>query len=79
MKKIGWIDAACVGESGENVNIQGVTPLLLKAMGGKYRHVQQTDAFGFKRLNSKGKPVKPKKHKRIHVGLAREIWLRLLF
>lgn len=32
-EKAHWIDAACVGESGGKVNIQGVTPLLLKAMG----------------------------------------------
>jgi 5-methylcytosine-specific restriction endonuclease McrA len=54
-----WIDAACVGESGENVNIQGVKPLLLKAMGRGNRQVTRVNKFGFP-------CAAPKKHKRIH-------------
>jgi len=53
-----WIDAACVGESGKNVNIQGVKPLLLKAMGRGNRRVTRVDEFGFP-------CAAPKKHKRI--------------
>ncbi len=54
-----WIDAACVGESGKDVNIQGVKPLLLKAMGRGNRQVTRVNRFGFP-------CAAPKKHKRIH-------------
>ncbi len=54
-----WIDAACVGESGEDVKIQGVKPFLLKAMGRGNRQVTRINKFGFP-------CAAPKKHKRIH-------------
>ena len=44
-----WIDAACVGKSGEAVNLNGVQPLLIKALGRDTRHVQRCDKFGFPR------------------------------
>jgi hypothetical protein len=54
-----WIDAACVGESGSSVNINGVTCLNVKSMGRGNRKVQLMNAYGFPRGS------KPKEHKRI--------------
>jgi 5-methylcytosine-specific restriction endonuclease McrA len=54
-----WIDAACVGESGQNVKIHGVICLELKAMGRGNRQVTRVNKFGFPCAT-------PKKHKRIH-------------
>jgi 5-methylcytosine-specific restriction endonuclease McrA len=54
-----WIDAACVGDSGKNVKIHGVTRLELKAMGRGNRQVTRVNKFGFPN-------AAPKKHKRIH-------------
>jgi 5-methylcytosine-specific restriction endonuclease McrA len=54
-----WIDAACVGDSGKNVKIHGVTCLELKVMGRGNRQVTRVNKFGFP-------CAAPKKHKRIH-------------
>jgi len=54
-----WIDAACVGESGKHVKIQGVKCLELKAMGRGNRQVTRVNKFGFP-------CAEPKRHKRIH-------------
>ena len=44
-----WIDAACVGEAGAAVSLDGMTPLHLRATGrGKYQ-VGRTDKYGFPR------------------------------
>lgn len=44
-----WIDAACVGESGQQVSLNGIMPLVIKATGrGKYQ-VVHTDRYGFPR------------------------------
>jgi hypothetical protein len=46
--KAHWIDAACVGKSGERVYItDNHTPLLIKAVGHGNRQMCRTDKFGF--------------------------------
>jgi len=45
-----WIDAACVGESGERVTIpDGMKPLAITAKGRGTHQVVRTDRFGFPR------------------------------
>ena len=44
-----WIDAACVGTSGEQVNLNGVQPSRINALGRGTRHVQRCDTYGFPR------------------------------
>lgn len=45
-----WIDAACVGESGESVTIrEGMKPLTITAKGRGTHQVVRTDKFGFPR------------------------------
>lgn len=45
-----WIDAACVGESGERVSIRGgMKPLTITAKGRGTHQVVRTDKFGFPR------------------------------
>jgi hypothetical protein len=45
-----WIDAACVGESGERVTIpEGMKPLTITAKGHGTRQVVRTDRYGFPR------------------------------
>jgi len=45
-----WIDAACVGESGERVLIpEGMKPLIITATGRGKHQVVRTDKFGFPR------------------------------
>ena len=48
-KKDHWIDAVCVGSSGEAVDLNGVQPLEIKAMGRGGRQVLNNDKFGFPR------------------------------
>lgn len=49
-KKDHWIDAACVGESGERVSIpEGMKPLVMTAKGRGTHKVVRTDKFGFPR------------------------------
>lgn len=56
-EKAHWIDAACVGGSGEKVHIsKKIKPLLIKAVGHGDRQVQLMDKYGFPR----GKPTKGK-------------------
>jgi 5-methylcytosine-specific restriction endonuclease McrA len=56
-EKAHWIDAACVGDSGEKVYIsEAIKPLLIKAVGHGDRQVQLMDKHGFPRGNpAKGK------------------------
>jgi len=55
-----WIDAACVGESGEDVYLPtDLRPLLIKAMGRGTRQMCRMDRYGFPR-------TRPKTHKRVH-------------
>lgn len=44
-----WIDAACVGASGETVSLKGITPLSITATGRGQRQVVRTDRYGFPR------------------------------
>lgn len=45
-----WIDAACVGESGERVTIhEGLKPLMITAKGRGSHQVVRTDKYGFPR------------------------------
>ena len=44
-----WIDAVCVGVSGEAVDLNGVKPLEIKAMGRGGRQVLNNDKYGFPR------------------------------
>ena len=44
-----WIDAACVGETGLSVNLNGIKPLAVKATGHGQRQVTRTDHYGFPR------------------------------
>jgi 5-methylcytosine-specific restriction endonuclease McrA len=56
--KAHWIDAACVGESGEQVRLlPSHQPLRIKAIGRGCRRVRNVDAFGFPR----GKPKAAKR------------------
>lgn len=49
-KKDHWIDAACVGESGERISIRnGMKPLVITAKGRGTHQVVRTDKFGFPR------------------------------
>lgn len=47
LPKAHWIDAACVGASTPILNIEGVTPLRIKATGHGSRKMQSNDAYGF--------------------------------
>ncbi|MBN1562968.1 MAG: HNH endonuclease [Anaerolineae bacterium] len=58
--KTHWIDAACVGASGEHVYIaSNHAPLLIQAAGRGSRQMCRMDRFGFPR-------TKPKQFKRVH-------------
>jgi 5-methylcytosine-specific restriction endonuclease McrA len=53
-----WIDAVCVGETGENVLIQETTlPILIKAMGRGSRQMCRVDRFGFPRTGAKSAKI----------------------
>jgi len=81
--KAHWIDAACVGVSGEKVHISpDITPLVIKAVGRQSRVMCCVDKYGFPRTKAKQGRVHygfqtgdivlatiPKgKHTGIHVG-----------
>lgn len=54
-KKAHWIDAACVGVSGEAVRIDaGMRPLLIIAQGWGNRQMCRVDKYGFPRTSAKG-------------------------
>lgn len=42
-----WIDAACVGESGEKLRLPAIKPLQIKCMGRGSRQACRTDKHGF--------------------------------
>lgn len=49
-----WVDAACVGESGEQVRIpESLKPLLIQAMGRGSRQMCRVDKYGFPRTSAK--------------------------
>jgi 5-methylcytosine-specific restriction endonuclease McrA len=58
-RKDHWIDAACVGETGENVLLVDESILNIKAMGRGQRQVVRTDKYGFPK-------TKPGRIKRVH-------------
>ncbi|GHG09937.1 hypothetical protein GCM10017783_23060 [Deinococcus piscis] len=45
--KAHWIDAACVGDSGEQVQVKPLEPLKIKCMGRGNRQMCGTDKYGF--------------------------------
>lgn len=50
-----WVDAACVGESGERVYIpEGINPIAISAAGRGSRLMCRPDKYGFPRTGSKG-------------------------
>jgi hypothetical protein len=52
--KAHWIDAACVGRSGEHVHIDPeLTPLIIKATGRQSRLMCRPDKYGFPRTRAK--------------------------
>lgn len=58
--KAHWIDAACVGESGQQVKLcPGLKPLAIKAIGRGSRQMVNSDKYGFPR-------GKAKQAKRVH-------------
>lgn len=62
-----WIDAACVGASTPPVlHIEGVRPLITKAVGNGNRQVCRVDKYGFRVKNKDGSFIKPREHKRSH-------------
>jgi 5-methylcytosine-specific restriction endonuclease McrA len=60
LPKAHWIDAACVGESGAKLFIEGIEPLLIKATGHGTRQMCGTDAFGF--------PIRHRSRTKKHFG-----------
>lgn len=53
LPKSHWVDAACVGESGTSVRVQGMIPLHISATGNGRRQKCLTDAFGFPKAHAK--------------------------
>ncbi|GAA5533943.1 hypothetical protein Dalu01_02351 [Deinococcus aluminii] len=45
--KAHWVDAACVGDSGERVTVQPLKPLRITCMGRGSRQMCRTDKYGF--------------------------------
>lgn len=59
-----WVDAACVGISGENVELGKIKCLTIRAMGHGNRQVCHTNKFGF----PDAKPALVKKYKGFRTG-----------
>ena len=56
--KTHWLDAVCVGKSGENVFVpQGIKPLVITAKGRGSRQMCRMDRFGFPRTSAKRKKI----------------------
>lgn len=52
--KTHWLDAVCVGPSGENVYVDDrMSSLVITAMGRQSRQMQRTDKYGFPRTSAK--------------------------
>ena len=67
LPKTHWLDAVCVGQSTiDELKLDGVRPLLIKAMGQVQRQVCDTDNFGFRRKKSNEDYTPPKLIKRVH-------------
>ena len=57
-KKAHWLDAACVGETGESVHVlPGLQPLNISATGRGSRHMCRVDKYGFPRTSAKSQKV----------------------
>ncbi len=55
LPKAHWIDAACVGESGEHARVDlKLVPLAIRATGHGTRQMCRTDTYGFPRTSPKG-------------------------
>ncbi len=55
LPKAHWIDAACVGQTGESVRVNlALRPLLIKAMGRGNRQMCLTDRYGFPKAHRTG-------------------------
>lgn len=53
--KTHWLDAACVGQSGENISVPSrMSPIYIKAYGHGSRQMCRVDKFGFPRTSAKG-------------------------
>ena len=53
-----WIDAVCVGDSGQDVWVSPThTPLLIKATGRQSRQMCRVDKYGFPRTSAKGNRI----------------------
>jgi hypothetical protein len=67
LPKTHWLDAACVGQSTpDELKLDGVRPLLIKAMGRGQRQVCDNDKFGFRRKKNNGEFNAPRLTKRVH-------------
>ncbi len=65
LPKTHWLDAVCVGESTpENLRLDNLRPLLIKAIGRGQRQVCDTDKFGFRRKKKNGEYNAPRRMKR---------------
>jgi 5-methylcytosine-specific restriction endonuclease McrA len=53
--KTHWLDAVCVGESGDNVFVHDtMSPLYIQAMGRQSRQMQRVNKYGFPRTGARG-------------------------
>jgi len=67
LPKTHWLDAVWVGKSTpETLNIDGMQPLQIKAMGRGQRQMCKTDKYGFRRKKKDGTFTSPKMVKRVH-------------
>ena len=65
--KTHWLAAVCVGQSTpDELKLDSVQPLLIKAMGRGQRQVCDNDKFGFRRKKNNGEFNAPRLTKRVH-------------
>ena len=58
LKKSHWLDAVCVGETGQNVHVPaGLQPLNISATGRGSRQMCRVDRYGFPRTSAKSQKV----------------------
>jgi hypothetical protein len=60
LEKSHSIDAACVGESGANINLRVSPPLIVESKGHGTRQAIRCNRYGFPALSKNGQPIKPK-------------------
>jgi 5-methylcytosine-specific restriction endonuclease McrA len=68
LEKTHWIDAACVGLSTPKLNIAGVKPLFIKAMGHGNRQFCNTDKFGLPKRKKDGTLEAPRERRSDYFG-----------